>query len=104
MIDCCKFVVVSGSTPQQKALFLKHVEGCLSQALEAAIKVRDHEEVSNITEAYSVVMPYMEPQMLAALPTKMMAVVGMINGLTKEVEKVYADKEMDDDLNEEMDN
>jgi hypothetical protein len=30
--------------------------------------------------------------MLNALPTKMMAVLGMINGMTKEIEKIYSEK------------
>lgn len=63
-----------------------------------AIKCKDHEEVCSITEAYSIVMPSMDQKMLTALPTKMMAVMGMINGMVKEIEKIYSEKEMDDDL------
>lgn len=69
-----------------------------------AIKHKDHEEVCSITEAYSIVMPSMDQTMLGALPIKMMAVMGMINGMTKEIEKIYSEKEMDDDLTEEMNN
>ncbi len=63
-----------------------------------AIKCKDHEEVCSITEAYSIVMPSMDQKMLTSLPTKMMAVMGMINGMVKEIEKIYSEKEMDDDL------
>jgi|JI6StandDraft_1071083.scaffolds.fasta_scaffold154009_2 hypothetical protein len=69
-----------------------------------AIKHKDHEEVCSITEAYSIIMPSMDQAMLGTLPVKMMAVMGMINGMTKEIEKIYSEKEMDDDLTEEMNN
>lgn len=69
-----------------------------------AIKCKDHEEVCSITEAYSIVMPSMDQKMLTSLPTKMMAVMGMINGMVKEIEKIYSEKEMDDDLTQEMSN
>lgn len=69
-----------------------------------AIKHKDHEEVCSITEAYSIIMPSMDQTMLGTLPVKMMAVMGMINGMTKEIEKIYSEKEMDDDLTEEMNN
>ena len=47
-------------------------------------------------------MPSMDQTMLAALPIKMMAVMGMITGMTQEIEKIYSEKEMDDHLTEEM--
>lgn len=49
-------------------------------------------------------MPSMDQAILGTLPVKMMAVMGMINGMTKEIEKIYSEKEMDDDLTEEMNN
>ena len=83
---------------------MTQIEECLSAALENAIKFRDHDDVSNIVETYSVVMPVMDQKMLDILPVKMKAVMGMINGLTKEIEHIYSEKEMDDDLTEEMNN
>lgn len=55
-----------------------------------AIKFKDHEEVSSITEAFSLMMPSMNQQMLQSLPVKMQAVMGMINSLTKDIEKIYS--------------
>lgn len=85
MIDCCKFMVAAGTTQEQKYALTCQVEGLLSSALETAIRHKDHEEVCSITEAYSIIMPSMDQTMLAALPTKMMAVMGMINSMTKEI-------------------
>lgn len=90
MIDCCKFMVAAGTTQQQRYEILSQIEGCLSSALETAIKFKDNEEVCSITEAYSIVMPSMDEAMLSALPTKMMAVMGMVNGMTKEIENIYS--------------
>lgn len=102
MIDCCKFMVAAGTTQEQKHALTYQVEGILSSALETAIRFKDHEEVCSITEAYSIIMPSMDQTMLAALPIKMMAVMGMITGMTQEIEKIYSEKEMDDHLTEEM--
>jgi preprotein translocase subunit Sec63 len=104
MVDCCKFMVTAGTTPEQKYAILSQIEGCLNAALEMAIKFKDHEEVCSITEAFSLVMPSMDQKMLQALPVKMQAVMGMISSLSKDIEKIYSEKEMDDDLTEEMNN
>jgi len=104
MVDCCKFLVTAGTTPEQRFSILSQVEPCLNAALEMAIKFKDHEEVCSITEAFSMVMPSMDQKMLESLPVKMQSVMGMINGLSKEIEKIYSEKEMDDDLTEEMNN
>lgn len=98
MVDCCKFMVAAGTSREQKYAILSQIEGCLSSALETAIKCKDNEEVCSITEAYSIIMPSMDETMLNALPAKMMAVMGMVNGMTKEIEKIYSEKEMDDDV------
>jgi len=42
--------------------------------------------------------------MATRLPDMMMAVISMIKDLVREIEKVYSEKELDDDLNEEMGN
>ena len=104
MVDLCKFMVSSGTSQQQKYAILCQIEGCLDSALETAIKFKDHEDVCSITEAFSIVMPSMDQRMLQNLPLKMKAVMGMINGLVGEIQKIYSDKEMDDDLTEEMNN
>jgi hypothetical protein len=67
-----------------------------------AIRAKDHSEVASITEAFSLAMPFMNPVMTAALPEMLMAVLGLVKSLTNEIEKIYAEKEMDDDLTEEM--
>ena len=69
-----------------------------------AIKFKDHEDVCSITEAFSIVMPAMDQKMLQNLPLKMKAVMGMVSGLVGDIEKIYSEKEMDDDLTEEMNN
>lgn len=49
-------------------------------------------------------MPFMSQDMSAALPEMMMAVLGLVKSLSNEIEKIYSEKEMDDDLTEEMNN
>jgi hypothetical protein len=49
-------------------------------------------------------MPFMNQEMTTRLPDMMMAVISMIKDLVVLIEKVYSEKEMDDDLNEEMSN
>ncbi len=45
-------------------------------------------------------MPFMNQQMIGELPDMMMAVLGLVKNLSNEIEKIYAEKEMDDDLTE----
>jgi hypothetical protein len=104
MVDCCKFLVAAGTSPEQKHAILCQIEDPLNKALESALRFKDHEEVANITEAFSVVMPAMDQRMLESLPVKMKAVMGMVSSLVKDIEKIYSEKEMDDDLTEEMNN
>ena len=85
MIDCCNFLVTDGANPEQKYAILCQLEDCLNRSLELAIKHRDHEEVSSITEVFSVVMPVMDEKMLSTLPTKMMAVMGMVSSLVRDI-------------------
>ena len=49
-------------------------------------------------------MPAMNEAMLQSLPMKMKAVMGLVKSLTTDIEKIYSEKEMDDDLTEEMNN
>lgn len=104
MIDCCKFMIAGGVNQGQKHAIQCQIEESMNRALENAIRCKDHEEVCSITEAYSIMMPSMDQRMLNALPLKMMAIMGMINSMVKEIEKIYSEKEMDDDLTEEMNN
>lgn len=60
MVDCCKFMVASGTTQEERYAILSQIEPSLSSALEMAIKCKDNEEVCSITEAYSIVMPNMD--------------------------------------------
>ncbi len=45
-------------------------------------------------------MPFMNQQMIGELPDMMMAVLGLVKNLSNEIEMIYAEKEMDDDLTE----
>lgn len=47
-------------------------------------------------------MPSMNEQMIAKMPEMMQAVLVLVKNLTSEIEKSYADKEMDEALEEEM--
>ena len=49
-------------------------------------------------------MPSMDERMKQALPLKMKAVMGMVSSLVGDIEKIYSEKDMDDDLTEEMNN
>lgn len=102
MVECCKFMVAAGTTQEQRYAILCQVEPCLNSALEMTIKFKDHAEVTSITEAFTIVMPSMDQRMLEALPLKMKAVMGMVHSLVNDIEKIYSEKEMDDDLTEEM--
>ena len=102
MIECCKNIVLAGADNMQKFYILQQVEGLLSSALETAIRCKDHEEVSSITETYAAVRPFMDEKMINALPIKLKAVMGMVGSMVREIEKIYSEKEMDDDLTEEM--
>lgn len=104
MIDCCKFMVLDGRTPEEKNAILTRVYPLLKKALSEAIRAKDHSEVSSITEAFSLTMPFMSQDMSKSLPEMMMAVLGLVKSLTNEIEKIYAEKDMDDDLTEEMTN
>lgn len=104
MVDCCKFLVSSGTNQEQKYAILSQIEGSLDSALEKAIKFRDHDDVCSITEALSIMMPSMDERMKQALPLKMKAVMGMVSSLVGDIEKIYSEKDMDDDLTEEMNN
>lgn len=42
MIDCCKFMVLDGRTPQEKALMLSKVYPHLCKSMADAIRVKDH--------------------------------------------------------------
>jgi hypothetical protein len=42
--------------------------------------------------------------MLNTLPMRLKAVMGMVEVMVREIEKIYSEKEMDDDLTEEMNN
>ena len=64
MVDCCKFLVASGTTQEQKYAILCQIEASLDSALETAIRFKDHEDVCSITEAFSIVMPSMDQRML----------------------------------------
>ena len=102
MIDCCKFMVLDGRTPEEKAAILVRVHPHLMRGLTEAVRVRDHEEVSSLTEAFSLVMPFMTPDMANKLPEMMMAVLTLVRDLSKQIEHIYSEKEKDDDVNEEM--
>jgi hypothetical protein len=104
MIDCCKFMVLAGSTPEQSHGVLARTYPLLKKALSEAIRAKDHSEVASITEAFSLAMPFMSADMTNALPDMMMAVLSLVKTLSNEIEKIYAEKEMDDDLTEEMTN
>jgi hypothetical protein len=72
----------------------------LKKALSEAIRAKDHSETASIAEALSLGMPFMNQQMIGELPDMMMAVLGLVKNLSDEIEKIYAEKEMDDDLTE----
>lgn len=72
----------------------------LKKALSEAIRAKDHSETASIAEALSLGMPFMNQQMIGELPDMMMAVLGLVKNLSNEIEKIYAEKEMDDDLTE----
>jgi hypothetical protein len=104
MIDCCKFMVIDGRTPEEKNAILTRVYPLLKKSLSEAIRAKDHSETASITEAFSLTMPFMSQDMAATLPEMMMAVLGLVKNLSNEIEKIYSEKEMDDDLTEEMTN
>ena len=104
MIDCCKFMVLDGTTPEHSHSILTRTYPLLKKALVEAIRAKDHSEVSSITEDFSLSMPFMNPEMTASLPEMLTTVLGLVKSLTNEIEKIYAEKEMDDDLTEEMNN
>jgi hypothetical protein len=72
----------------------------LKKALSEAIRAKDHSETASIAEALSLGMPFMNQQMIGELPDMMMAVLGLVKNLSNEIEMIYAEKEMDDDLTE----
>ena len=90
MIDCCKFMVLAGATPEHSHNVLTRTYPLLKKALAEAIRAKDHSEVASITEAFSLAMPFMNPEMTAALPEMLMAVLGLVKSLTNEIEKIYA--------------
>ena len=102
MIDCCQYMVQGGRTPEEKNAILTRVFPLLKKALVEAIRAKDHNEVASISEALAVSMPFMSQEMAATLPEMMMAVLSLVKSLSAEIEKIYSEKEMDDDLVEEM--
>lgn len=90
MIDCCKFMVLDGSSPEHSHSILARTYPLLKKALVEAIRAKDHSEVASITEAFSLGMPFMNPEMIASLPEMLTAVLGLVKSLTDEIEKIYA--------------
>lgn len=43
MIECCKYMVLSGRTLEEKAAILINVHPLLSHALSESIRCKDHE-------------------------------------------------------------
>lgn len=100
MIDCCKFMIIAGRTLEEKNKIIVRFHPLLRKALGEAITAKDHSESAAIMEAYSMNMRALTPDVVRDLPEMMMTTLAMVRNLTSEIEKIYADKEMDDDLQE----
>lgn len=104
MVDACKGMLKAAPNAELKNALLARLFPQLKKALAEAIRAKDHSEAASITEAFAEAMPFMGPEMFSALPEMMMAVLGLVKTLSNEIEKIYAEKDMDDDLTEEMNN
>jgi len=100
MIDCCKFMIIAGRTLEEKNAIIVRFHPLLRKALGEAITAKDHSESAAIMEAYSMNMNAMTPDIAKDLPDMMTSTLAMVRNLTTEIEKIYADKEMDEDLQE----
>jgi hypothetical protein len=99
MVTICQYMVLSGRNAEEKTAILITIHPLLVSALSDAIKNKDHNEVSAITESLSSVMPHMNQEMMTRMPDMMMAVIALVKDLVKNIENIYSEKEMDDDLN-----
>lgn len=85
---------------EQKSYVVGETFQPLSEELAITIRQKDCSEVGCIVEVISEMMPYMNPQMGNKLPEMLAAVLNLIKTETKEIEKEYADKDMDEALQE----
>lgn len=102
MIETVKYMIIDCSTPEQKALVVRETFQPICDELAQTIKTKDNGEASCIVEVMAEMMPFMTQEMAAKMPAMLTAVLTLIKNETAEVEKEYADKEMDEALQEEM--
>lgn len=103
MIETIKYMILDCANNDQKTFIVAETFQALTQELAITIRQRDHTEMACIVEAMAEMMPFMNAEMGAKLPEMLAAVLNLVRSETKEIEKDYADKDMDEAEQEEMD-
>lgn len=91
------------SNNDQKSFVASQTFDPLCKELAIVIRNKDHTEMACIVEAMAEMMPFMSQEMGAKMPEMMTAVLNLVRMDSKEVEKIYAEKEMDEAMQEDMD-
>ena len=103
MIETVKYMMRDCANNDQKGFVVAQTFDSLCQELAIVIRQKDMTEMACIVEVMAEMMPVMSQEMGAKLPEMMAAVLNLVRMETKEVEKEYADKEMDEVMQEQMD-
>ena len=96
MASCCQ-------TTEQKLFVLGRTMPGLLSELVAVLKLQQDEDIGLILEIVASVMPFCTEQMLTNLPQLLNSALAVTKQMVKEIESEYASKEMDEELQNEMD-
>jgi hypothetical protein len=102
MIETIKFILLDCTSVSQKTFVVSTLFEAVCGELANVIKQRDAIALSNIVEVMAEMVPLMSQEMAGKVPNMMMAVLTMVSSASREVEKQYAEMEMDEALEEEM--
>lgn len=98
MIETINHMINDCTTNEQKAFVVKETYEPVCSELANTIKTKDTIGMAAIIEVMAEMMPYMTQEMAAKMPNMMMAALALVKSQSKEIEKEYTDKDMDEAL------
>lgn len=96
LVGCCQ-------TPEQRLFVLERTMPGLLNELVAVLKLQQDEDIGLILEVVASVMPHCTEQMLTNLPQLLNSALAVTKQIVKEIETDYSAKDMDEELQNEMD-
>lgn len=103
MIVMVKLMISACQNQQQRNFVLEKTMQGLMNEFTQVLKLKSDEDMQLILEVLAGVMPYCPEPFIASLPQYLNTALTVTRDLVSEIEKEYASKEMDDDLQNEMD-